>query len=99
MMYRRNAAQTPRPADKTTHMSFGQMAAKAVLDFLVSSGLMDRAERENRRRDRHLKRAKRHTSYFTNGLNGERAVARRRRQRLKIEARRAESLSTAERAK
>jgi hypothetical protein len=90
MMYRRNAAQTPRPADKTTHMSFGQMAAQAVLDFLDKAGIINRAERENRRRDRHLKRAKRHSSYFTNGLNGDRAVARRRRQRLKIEARRVE---------
>jgi hypothetical protein len=89
MMYRRNAALTPRPADKTVRQSFGAMAAQAVLDFLVSSGLIDRAERENRRRDRHIKRERRSQSYYVGGLNGERAMARRRRQRLKIEARRA----------
>lgn len=89
MMYRRNAAQTPRP-DRIVAgggASFLAMAAHQVLGYLASIGLYQQAEREKRRFDRFEKRARKHTTYFAAGLNGDRAVARRRRQRLKIEAR------------
>lgn len=47
---------------------------------MVSRALMDQAWRENRRYDRIAKCQKKHSSYMESGLNGERAIARRRRQ-------------------
>lgn len=83
MMYRPNPAQRPRVAQSAAvaGQSFVSMAASQVLGYLASLGIIDRAERENRRRDRHIKRARRSHSYWAYGLNGARAVARRRRQR------------------
>jgi hypothetical protein len=60
--------------------NFAGAAADAVLSILVQAGILDAAERENRRRARHEKRRSRYTTYQTNGLNGKRAVARRLRQ-------------------
>jgi hypothetical protein len=60
--------------------SFAGVAADAVLAMLMQAGVLDAAERENRRRARHHKRRNRSTSYQANGLNGKRAVARRLRQ-------------------
>lgn len=83
MMYRRNAAQTPRPGSfsLTADKSFATMAAGKILEFLASMGVIALAERENRKWNRLHKRQRKHTTYFAAGLNGERAMARRRRQR------------------
>lgn len=47
---------------------------------VVSKALLDQAWRDNRRYDRVQKRERHHCSYSSRGLNGPRAVARRRRQ-------------------
>lgn len=60
--------------------SFAGVAADAVLAILTQAGILDAAERENRRRARHEKRRSRYTTYQAHGLNGKRAVARRQRQ-------------------
>jgi hypothetical protein len=81
MMYRRNSAQTPRPAEHSIAAPGMWDAVKAaVAAWLANTPLYDAAWRENRRRDRAEKRAKRHGVYFSAGLNGEAAMARRRRQ-------------------
>lgn len=82
MMYRRHAAQQPRPDRSAAIMaaSFMDVARGAVLGMLMQLGIYDAAHRENRRRERHAKRWLKHDTYRAAGLNGARATARRRRQ-------------------
>lgn len=65
MMYRRHAVQQPRISHHKNAIgqSFATMAAGQVMAFLVQMGVIDRAERENRRRDRQIKRARKHSSF------------------------------------
>lgn len=53
----------------------------ALIEFLIRSGLLGNAERDNRRFDRTRKREAKHAAYHKAGLNGVRAMARRARQR------------------
>lgn len=82
MMYRRHAAQH-------SAKNFDNVAAKAepnvgmtaaFFSMLQKLGIFAQAERENRRYNRVAKRERHSSSYSTFGLNGERAMARRRRQ-------------------
>ena len=82
MMYRRHAAQH-------SAKSFDNIAAKAepnvgitaaFFSMLQKLGVFAQAERENRRFTRVAKRRAKSSAYYANGLNGPRAVARRRRQ-------------------
>lgn len=81
-MYRRNAAITPRTDHRAlaSQISTADAIKGVVLSMLMKVGLLDQAEREHRRWEREHKRTNKHTTYFKNGLNGERAVERRRRQ-------------------
>lgn len=80
MMYRRNAAQTPRTEQisAASQMSFMDGVTAAVRAMLQT--VYEVAHRENRQRDRGIARKQRHTTYQAKGLNGDRALARRRRQ-------------------
>lgn len=77
MMYRRHAAQQPR---RNAFVAAAGVVAAAVSHMLALAGVYDQAWRENRQRDRGIARARRHSTYQLRGLNGPRAVARRRRQ-------------------
>jgi hypothetical protein len=78
-MYRRNAAQTPRPGFiRSTVDSVAAAVAKMMTATIEA--LYEQAWRENRQRDRFETHARRHTTYHARGLNGDRAVERRRRQ-------------------
>lgn len=68
-MYRRMKHLTTRALDYVT-------AAVATL----FEDVYKQAQRENRQRDRGIERAIRHKFYRWEGLNGPRALARRRRQ-------------------
>lgn len=74
MMYRRNAAQTPRTIAQTF-----LAAVAAVLPADVYEAVFNAAWRENRRRSRFAKRHSNSVIYGRAGLNGPRAVARRLR--------------------
>lgn len=78
MMYRRNAAMTPRPAARQLIALAGALrnAGVAAVDLFQ---LMQLAWRENRRKDRAAKRAKWYRAAQVTGLNGARAMARRMR--------------------
>lgn len=82
MMYRRHTAQhSAKMFDNIA--SAAQVMVGTVAGFfetLIKLGVFAQAERENRRINRVNKRNNRHTTYFANGLNGARAMARRRRQ-------------------
>lgn len=82
MMYRRHAAQH-------SAKSFENLAEKvepnvgitqAFFAMMQKLGLFAQAERENRQFDRAAKRHRYHNAYKDAGLNGPRAVARRKRQ-------------------
>jgi hypothetical protein len=82
MMYRRHAAQH-------SAKSYDNIATKAETETgslsqffatLLKLGVFAQAERENRQHNRAAKRQKRNSMYSASGLNGERAMARRRRQ-------------------
>lgn len=60
--------------------SIAEAAADATTALFVQLGIMERAERENRRRNRFMKRWAKHHNYAGHGLNGPRATARRQRQ-------------------
>ncbi len=82
MMYRRHAAQhSAKTFDNIA--SIAQVVVGMVAGFfetLVKMGVFAQAERENRRRTRYAKRWTKHHNYMGHGLNGTRAMARRRRQ-------------------
>lgn len=82
MMYRRHAAQH-------SAKNFDNIASKAepaagitaaFFAALHKLGVFAQAEQENRRFNRLAKRRTKSSAYYANGLNGPRAVARRRRQ-------------------
>lgn len=56
------------------------IAGEALLGALVKMGIYEQAMRENRRRERTAKRYSWHARNAAVGLNGTRAMARRRRQ-------------------
>jgi len=84
MMYRRAAAlhsaKSFRNIAVAAAKSIAETTGEAATALFVQLGIMKRAERENRRRNRFIKRQKRHHNYAGHGLNGPRAVARRLRQ-------------------
>jgi hypothetical protein len=84
MMYRRHAAQhSARAADNLVAQNdkaSGHGTLEGFFAALMKLGVFAQAERENRRYNRAQKRWKYHASYAAAGLNGARAVARRRRQ-------------------
>lgn len=84
MMYRPFSAFRSAKAFKNTASAAAKSIAEATTDtvtaLFVQLGIMERAERENRRRDRFIKRRNKHSNYSAYGLNGPRAVARRLRQ-------------------
>lgn len=55
-------------------------AADAVMGALVTAGIYEQAQRENRQRNRWAKRQSYYNAHREAGLNGPRAVARRLRQ-------------------
>ena len=84
MMYRRHMAQhSARAAEHLVAQNDKQSGHGTLEGFfaaLMKLGLFAQAERENRKFNRVDKRQKRNSMYSASGLNGERAMARRRRQ-------------------
>lgn len=83
MMHRAFAAKSARTyANVVASAALGvkDMAAEAALAFLHKVGIYEQAMRENRRRTREFKRFNKSSNYCAVGLNGPRAMARRRRQ-------------------
>lgn len=82
MMYRRHAAQhSGKTFDNIAAKAFPAMGTLAAFfATLQRMGIFAQAERENRRYNRVAKRHAKSGAYYANGLNGPRAVARRRRQ-------------------
>src|SRR4051812_43437932 len=83
-MYRASIARQSARAFKQisvdANKSILEMGGEMLLAFFQQSGIMSQAERMNRRRDRTISRYNRHYSYGCVGLNGHRAMDRRRRQ-------------------
>lgn len=84
MMYRPSAAMRSAKSFKSIATAAAKSIAEATADtvtsLFVQLGIMERAERENRRRNRFMKRWTKHHNYAGHGLNGPRAMARRQRQ-------------------
>ena len=82
MMYRRHAAQhSAKGFDNIA--SEAESGKGSLADFfskLIQMGIFEQASRENRRITRHAKRRQKNDGYYTNALNGQQAMARRRRQ-------------------
>lgn len=79
MMHRPHAANRPGKMLQMMRAIISLGGAKA-LDLLGKIGIYEAAERENRRRARQVKRWQKHTTYHASGLNGARAMARRKAQ-------------------
>lgn len=83
-MYRPTAAARTARAFVQQAMSAGtnalKFAADAVLGALVTAGVYEEAQRENRQHNRRAKRNHHFAQHRAAGLNGKRAVARRLRQ-------------------
>jgi hypothetical protein len=80
MMFRRHAAQFSAKSFENIATA-AQTTVGAVSGFfetLIKMGVFAQAERENRRRTRQFKRYNKHHNYRGHGLNGARAMARRR---------------------
>lgn len=84
MMYRPTAAAATARRFMRIAIDAGTNAIATVVDALkgamISAGLYEQAMRENRQYDRAQKRFNWHQRARDTGLNGPRAVARRRRQ-------------------
>lgn len=82
MMYRRHAAQhSGKIADNIAAKAEPNVGITAsFFAMLQKLGIFAQAERENRRYTRVAKRHSKHQNYYSAGLNGPRAVARRKRQ-------------------
>lgn len=97
MMYRVSAALRSAKSFKNIAMAaaknIAETTGEAATALFVQLGIMAQAERENRRRNRYVKRWSRHVSYNNCGLNGARAVSRRRRQIASGQLRAANGLS------
>lgn len=81
-MYRRHAAQhSAKQFDNIAANAEPNVGITAAFfSMLQKLGIFAQAERENRKYDRVAKRQRRNSMYSESGLNGERAMARRRRQ-------------------
>lgn len=81
MMYRRNAAVTPRRETQANVAEGGFLAAiRGAVASMFGADVWDAAWRENRRIERLAKRYRLSVRYANAGLNGARAVERRMRQ-------------------
>lgn len=83
MMYRRHAALHSTKIFDNIAAVAGAAAsgvAGAAIAMLHKLGIIEQAERENRRYNRVAKRSRCNSAYSASGLNGARAVARRQRQ-------------------
>lgn len=82
MMYRRHAAQhSGKIAESIADKAEPNVGISAAFFArLQKLGIFAQAERENRSFDRAHKRHAKATAYYSAGLNGTRAVARRKRQ-------------------
>lgn len=82
MMYRRHAAQhSGKLAENIATKAEPNVGMTAAFFAMLQKlGVFAQAERENRRFNRARKRDAKSTAYYSAGLNGPRAVARRKRQ-------------------
>lgn len=79
MMYRRNAAVTPRREASSMVAAAGFMdAVRSAVAAMFGLDIYEAAHRENRRRNRYQKRQWKHSTWHLK--NGEREKSRRRRQ-------------------
>lgn len=81
-MYRRHAAQhSAKHFDNIASAAEPNVGITAAFFAMLQKlGVFEQAERENRKYNRIAKRARRSSTYFAAGLNGDRAIARRQRQ-------------------